>query len=82
MITCAHKDCNYRSGWTHKDSDKNELIEPQEGDFYEMKSGFTSVSATRIGSVDDDVEMNFLGCPKCHRTFISKGETYLDDQQA
>ena len=76
MIECAHKDCGYITGWTHKGGN-NQLVAPPEGDFYEITAEFTTVSATRFHGVDN--EMKLLGCPKCHRIFITKGDTYLDE---
>jgi hypothetical protein len=78
MITCAHTDCNYTCGWTHKGGDKNKAIEPPEGDFYEIKAEFKAVVATRMDE-EGSSEMKLYGCPKCHRTFIAKGESFLTE---
>ena len=76
MIKCAHKDCGYESGWTHRGGNDNKMIESPEGDFYEITAELTTVGATRFHG--DNNEMKLFGCPKCHRTFITKGEVYLD----
>ena len=76
MITCAHKDCGYQVGWTHYGSDENKYLEPPEGDFYNIRAEFKTVTAERYHG--DNNEMRLLGCPKCCRTFITnKKEDYL-----
>ena len=76
MIKCAHTDCGYSAGWTHKGGEDNKMIDPPEGDFYEITAEFTKVGATRFHGNNN--ELKLLGCPKCYRTFITKGEAYLD----
>jgi len=77
MIKCAHKDCGYKHGWTHRGSEENKYIDLPEGPFYKIKAGFETVSASRFHG--DKNEILLLGCPKCQRTFITSGDTYLDD---
>ena len=76
MIQCAHKDCRYEAGWTHKGGDKNKLIDRPEGDFYKITSDYADVIACRFHG--DNNKMELLGCPKCRRVFMSAGEYYLD----
>ena len=76
MLRCAHKDCGYECGWTHKGGCDNERLEPEEGEFYEIKAEFKTVEARRFHG--DKNEMKLLGCPKCHRLFMSEGDIYLD----
>jgi hypothetical protein len=78
MITCAHTDCDYSVGWTHRGGENNTRIDPPEGDFYVMKAEFTDVTGVRFHD-PNDTEVQLLGCPKCFRTFISTGDKYLDD---
>jgi hypothetical protein len=79
MIKCAHKDCGHEQGWTHKGGEYNKFIDLPAGDFYEIFADFTKVSASRFHG--ENCEMKLLGCPKCYRTFISDGESYLDNNQ-
>ena len=80
MITCKHKDCGYQCGWTHRGGEDNKLIEPPEGDFYEVKAFITEVNASRFHG--DNNEMKLLGCPKCHRLFMSPTEeSYQGDSK-
>ena len=79
MITCAHSDCGYQVGWTHRGSDDNVRIEPPEGEFFDIVADmFTTVKATRFHG--DENERKVLGCPKCNRIFMSpEKEEYADD---
>ena len=76
MIQCEHNDCDYKAGWTQKGGLGNKFIDPQEGDFYRIQSGCTTVTAERHRGESRTVEL--LGCPKCRRVFMSAGECYLD----
>ena len=76
MIKCEHKDCDYEAGWTHERGDENNLVEPPEGDFYKIVSGYDDPIAYRFHG--DNNKMELLGCPKCRRIFMSAGESYLD----
>ena len=76
MIKCEHKDCDYEAGWTHENGGEGSLVEPSEGDFYKIVTGYDKAVAHRFHG--DDNEMELLGCPKCLRLFMSAGESYLD----
>ncbi|MGL5013241.1 MAG: hypothetical protein ACRC6V_03000 [Bacteroidales bacterium] len=81
MIVCPHDGCDYATGWTHRGSELNRLLNPPEGDFFELRSsvGHHGITAYRW---DDNLTgvniMRVLGCPKCLRTFITSGQVYLD----
>lgn len=77
MIICAHPDCGYTVGWTHRGSEHNKRIEPPEGEFYGFRADFSKVEGERFHGNKNEVAL--YGCPKCRRTFIADGETYLAD---
>lgn len=77
MIVCAHTDCGYSVGHTHRGGDNNKYIERPEGDFYVIKSNFTAGKAFRFHG--DNNEMTVFACPKCRRLFIANGEVYEND---
>ena len=76
MIKCEHNDCDYEAGWTHQDDEENVFVDPEEGGFYEIIADFAAVLARRHGRSPAAVKL--IGCPKCRRVFLSKGEQYED----
>ena len=76
MIKCEHKDCDYETGWTHQDGDENVFVDPEEGDFYQIIADHTPIFARRHRGENGSIKL--LGCPKCRRVFLSKGQQYED----
>ena len=76
MIKCPYTDCNYTVGWLYREGNA-ERAEPPEGEFYLVRSEYTTAIAFRFHG--DKNEMALRGCPKCRRVFIDEPEEqYLD----